>query len=59
VAAGSFAKPAGVDAAYFFEKVEPFSRDVSGLVEITVRSPLTCSCPRHERSAKCDLSFST
>lgn len=37
VAAGSAAKPAAVDAAYFFEKVEPFSRDVRGLVKVTVK----------------------
>jgi hypothetical protein len=36
-AAGSFAKAAAVDAVYFFEKVEPFSRDVRGLVRIAVK----------------------
>lgn len=37
VAAGSFAKPAAVDGAYFFTKREPFSQDVQGTVQITVR----------------------
>jgi hypothetical protein len=37
VAAGSFAKPAAVDGAYFFTKLEPFSRDKAGTVQITVK----------------------
>jgi hypothetical protein len=37
VASGAAAKAQAVDAVYFFDKVEPFSRDVAGAVKIAVK----------------------
>jgi len=37
VASGAAAKAQGVDAVYFFDKIEPFARDVAGAVKLSVK----------------------